>query len=93
VSYREDLKRLREMRRRIGDLERDFEAEVRRVFSAGSEVDFQKGRGEVNAEVLDVGYGGDRLKVRNYRTGKEYWVGIHFILNSAELPIRKEAGR
>lgn len=82
MSYREDVKRLREMRRRILALEKDFEGEVRKAFPVGSEVYFRKGRGEVNAEVLAFGY--DRLRVRNIQTDKEYWVGLHFILDSAE---------
>lgn len=81
MSNSKGIKRIKALHKQIWALEIEYTNQVKKAFPIGSEVYVRKGRGSVYAEVIMVSYGGDQLRVKNHSTGKEYWVGLHFIID------------
>lgn len=72
----ETLKKLVEEKR---DLEKDIREDIRRTFPVGSVVQFERGNAIIDAWIADYG-GGERIKIRNLRTGSAYWVYYFWLL-------------
>lgn len=67
--------------RRVKQANERLALEVATSFPVGSRTTWEKMTGAVcGGEVIDV-YG-ERLKVRNSRTGKEYWIEAYHILKA-----------
>lgn len=51
---------------------------IEAAYPRGTMASHCKGGNTVDVEILD--HSSDRIKVRNVRNGKEYWVGAYFFL-------------
>jgi hypothetical protein len=68
------------LKKEIRILENKLDKAIRTAFPVGCIVSFYKGRGFIMAEILDHSVFSDRIKIRNKDSKKEYWIGIHYLL-------------
>lgn len=61
------------------DLEKDIRADIQRTFPVGSVVKFQRGNATIEAWIAEYN-GFERIKIRNLKTGKVYWVYYFWLI-------------
>ena len=70
------------VKKTIYQQEQTLSALIKKHYPPGSEVSFTKGRGEIDAEIIMSG--GEGMKIRNLKTGKEYWIMLYDLMTDEE---------
>jgi hypothetical protein len=58
---------------------------IKKHLPVGTHVNFTKGLGSINAEIT-MSSGFDKsLQIKNFKTGKEYWINLYDLLSRKEI--------
>ena len=69
---------LRKLNSQKWGIEKEFSKEIKKTFPKRSRVEFEQGNGIISATIIDRS--GDRVKIKNLRTDKEYWIDAYWLI-------------